>query len=290
MSSRPLRPMAFLFPTLVEEPPEGDDWIHEVKYDGYRTQVIIQDRAVTCHTRGGHDWTHKYPYIAEQARSLDCREAILDGEIIVPDEAGASDFHAVQRATAVRSASLAFVAFDLLWLNGFDLRGLSCVERRERLWELVRPAEGHIQYSQHLQGNGKAFFQAAERMELEGIVSKRASSVYMAGRQRTWLKTKCYEVSDYEIAGILRQPGLMTMALMVNADRRYVGSAAVTLARRQRERLWQRVRENAGGAAPEGFRPKPGIEWVKPGLKAQVKHLKGEAMLRHASLKDLRED
>lgn len=272
-------------PTLVDEPPDGDDWIHEVKYDGYRTQIIIDWDGARTYTRNGHDWTAKYWPIIAAAERLAAGSAIIDGEVIVPDANGASDFGAVRSAVTRAPEKLAFVAFDLLYLNGKDLRAMPLIERRGMLASVVHPSDGHIQFSQHVEGGGKAFFRAAEKHGLEGIVSKKARSVYMSGPSKLWLKTKCYEDKVLDVVGIQREPGKPTMAVMANQGT-YAGSAFVTL-RGIRERLIARVR--SGEAPVKGIAKGRKVQWIEP-VQGTVKTLKGEQKLRHATLREVRGD
>jgi ATP-dependent DNA ligase len=145
-------------------------------------------------------------------------------------------------------------------------------------------------FSEHVEGSAAGFFKAVDGMGLEGIVSKRAGSKYRSGPAgNAWLKVKTYQESEFEVAGVLREPGKPAMALMADRERRYVGSAFIALYQAMRERLWARVQEKAG-PPPKGFKARAGAEWLKPGLVGRVKHLKGEEMLRHASLKTLREE
>lgn len=277
-----------LIPTLVDRPPEGDGWLHEVKFDGYRTQFIIDADGVRIFTRRGLDWTAKYSDLAKAARDLDVESAIIDGEVIVPNEAGLSDFRALRKAITSRQHDLYFVAFDLLHLNGHDLRDMPLEDRREILQAMI-PAGGRIQFSQALPGDAKAIFELVDRAGLEGMVSKRKDSVYRSGNSTAWLKIKAYSVDEYELLGVEREPGKPAFALMAERGTgRYVGSAFITLNREMRERLWQRVQEHAG-AAPKGMK-RPATQWVKPGLIGRVKHLRGEDDLRHASLQDFREE
>ncbi|MER9135098.1 DNA ligase [Mesorhizobium sp. M0830] len=275
-------------PRLVEEPPVSDDWIHEIKYDGYRTQVIIDWDGARAYTKTGIDWTSRYWPIVAAAETLGARDAIIDGEVIAPTADGSPDFHALRSAMAWNAERLAFVAFDLLHLNGKDLRPLPAVERRAMLWDLVKPATGAIQFSQHVDGGGAEFFKGVERLGLEGMVSKRRGAPYRSGESDAWLKIKCYEFSELELLGVKRVPGKPPMALMGQGGK-YAGSAFITLPKDIRERLWKRVQ--AGRKAPAGT-PKAmaGVEWLKPGIKARVKHLRGEAKLRHASVKGIVED
>ncbi|WP_353646235.1 RNA ligase family protein [Mesorhizobium sp. WSM2239] len=274
-------------PTLVDKPPEGDEWIHEVKFDGYRVQVIVQDGMARIFTRNGHDWSAKFWPIGLAALALPCTSAIIDGEVIVCDEKGASDFNAVGRAIRSDPGSLCFVAFDLLHLDGTDLRAKPLVERRRRLADMVK-GNAKIQFSEAFEGHAAAIFRAVEAMGLEGMVSKRADSRYRSGPSKVWLKTKCFVESDFELLGVVREPGQAPQALMATPDRKYVGSAIVALKGAMRDRLWDRVKTRPA-PAPKGFR-NPGAEWTQPGMVGRVRFLRGEGGLRHATLKEVRED
>ncbi|RWQ41984.1 MAG: ATP-dependent DNA ligase, partial [Mesorhizobium sp.] len=256
----------------------------EVKFDGYRSQIIIDEAGTRIFTRNGMDWTAKYPDLVETAKGLVVESAIVDGEIIVPNETGLADFAALRRAITRRQHDLYFVAFDLLHFNGNDLRDLPLEHRRELLAGLI-PSGTRIQFSQSLPGEAKAIFHLLDQAGLEGMVSKRCGSKYRSGRSINWLKVKCYTVDEYELLGVEREAGKPAFALMGEiGTRRYVGSAFINSSRTIRERLWKRVQEHAG-EAPRGMKKRPATQWVKPGIKARVKHLRGED-LRHASLQD----
>lgn len=277
-----------LLPTLVEKPPDGDVWIHEVKFDGYRSQMVIDEDGTRIFTRNGLDWTSKYRDLATASTELGAESAIIDGEIIVLNDKGLSDFAALRSAITRRQHDLYFVAFDLLHLNGHDLRDVTLEERREILESMI-PADIRIQFSQALPGDAKSIFHLVDKAGLEGVVSKRKDSKYRSGRSTAWLKAKSYMVEEYEILGVEREMGKPAFALM--ADRktgRYIGSAFINSSRQIRERLWKRVQEHTG-PAPKGMK-RPATQWVKPGLIGRVKHLRGEEDLRHASLQDFREE
>ncbi|TIO52984.1 MAG: ATP-dependent DNA ligase [Mesorhizobium sp.] len=277
-----------LMPTLVEKPPEGEGWIHEVKFDGYRSQIVIDDEDVRIFTRRGLDWTAKYRDLVESAKRLNVQRAIIDGEIIVLNEAGVSDFGELRKAITRRQHDLYFVAFDLLHLNGHDLRDMPLGDRREVLQAMI-PAGERIQFSEALPGTGAAVFHLVEQAGFEGVVSKRKDSKYRSGSSTNWLKTKAYMISEYDLLGVERESGKPAFALMAERGTgRYVGSAFITLNREMRERLWKCVQEHVG-TAPKGMK-RPATQWVKPGLIARVKHLRGEEDLRHASLQDFREE
>jgi bifunctional non-homologous end joining protein LigD len=237
----------------------------------------------------GEPLPHVAPTIVKAAAELPVKSAIVDGEAVVLDEKGVTKPDALRSAMRWEPERLVFVAFDLMHLDGEDLRFRPLVERKAKLEELIGAAQGGvIQYSQHVEGNGKAFYDQVDRIGLEGMVSKRASSPYRSGRVETWQKAKCYEESTYEVAGVLREPGRPAVAYMVTSDkeRRYVGGAFITLNQQMRERLWARV-QKAKGKPVKGVDAKPGTVWVKPGIIGRVRHLKGEGKLRHATLQEL---
>lgn len=192
-------------PTLVEKPPEGGKWTHEVKWDGYRSQIVLQNGSVQVFTRRGHDWTLRYAHIAADATQLPCKSAIIDGEVILADPAGASDFAGLQAVIASQPGRLTFVAFDLLHLDGIDLRSHMLVERRALLAELIGQGTDRVQYSQQMPGSGVEVFGVAERAGLEGIVSKRLLSRYKSRRTRDWLKIKSFEEAEFELLGVKRE-------------------------------------------------------------------------------------
>ena len=278
-----------LLPTLVDKPPEGDDWIHEVKFDGYRSQIIIDEEGTRVFTRRGLDWTAKYRDIAKAAGELDeVQSAIIDGEIFVLNDAGLSDFAALRKAITQRQHDLYFIAFDLLSVNGHDLRDMPLEDRRGILAAMI-PEGRRIQFSQSLPGDAAAIFLLVDQAGLEGMVSKRRDSVYRSGQSSNWLKAKCYTIGEYDLLGVEREPGQPAFAFMAERGTgRYVGSAFINSSREIRDRLWKRVQEHAG-PAPKGMK-RPATQWVKPGLIGRVKHLRGEADLRHASVQDFREE
>ncbi|WP_348629422.1 ATP-dependent DNA ligase [Mesorhizobium sp. M7A.T.Ca.US.000.02.2.1] len=260
----------------------------EIKYDGYRTQVIVEDGTARTITRRGYDWSSTYKTIVEAAATIP-KSAIIDGEAIVLNEKGVSDFHSVRSAMRWAPDRIIFVAFDLLHHDGIDLRREPLLARREKLLELVGTAKGVIQYSHHVHGGGADFYAAVDRMGLEGMVSKREESSYRSGDTEAWVKTKCYEEVDFEVAGVQRTPGSAPLALMAtrDAERRYVGSANIALTKAMRERLYAKVQEGKG-SPPRGA-DKPDAEWIEPGLVGRVKTLKRENKLRHATLRAIRE-
>lgn len=276
-----------MLPTLVDKPPESDGWSHEIKFDGYRTQLIKDEGGIRFYTRNGHDWTSKYAPLIEAAAAIDADSFIIEGETIVTNAAGLPDFAALRSAITRRPDDLYMVAFDLLHLNGHDLVDMALEERREILAGII-PAGIRIQFSEALPGEGAAVYHLVDQAGLEGMVSKRRDSRYRSGPTMNWRKIKCYAEKDMEIIGVQRDAGKPAMALMAEKGR-YVGAAFITMKGEMRKRLWDRVQGRTGAPPPKGL-GKEKAEWVRPGLVGRVKFLKGEEKLRHASLKDFREE
>ncbi|RWK05966.1 MAG: DNA ligase [Mesorhizobium sp.] len=176
-------------PTLVEQPPQDEGWVHEAKLDGYRTQIIIDKGGVRLYNKNGRNWTTRYWPIA-LAVELPCRAAILDGEVIVSGERGTPDSLALEAAIWKEPSRLVFVAFDILHLDGRNLVHLPLLQRKQILRQLVEPGVGKIQYSEHFDGDALAIFRAIEKTGLDGVISKRADSPYRSGPSKTWLKTR----------------------------------------------------------------------------------------------------
>jgi bifunctional non-homologous end joining protein LigD len=276
-------------PALVDQPPEGDGWIHEIKYDGFRTQLIIQNGGASAFTRRGHNWTDRYRLIVDEAAKLPVESAILDGEMVVLDEQGRSDFPAFADTMRNRPGELVFVAFDLLHLDGRDLRQLGTLERRHTLQSRLEDADpaGRIRFSTHIIGQGQAVFEAADRMGLEGIVSKRATAKYRSGPARNWQKTKSLADEQFVVIGTEYADRGPAFALLAREDKEglhYAGSAFVTLGGEERETFWNEV-ERLRRKRPALSMPKrPKTTWIEPQLRVQARYLKGSDKLRHARL------
>ncbi|TIY04082.1 MAG: ATP-dependent DNA ligase, partial [Mesorhizobium sp.] len=235
-------------------------------------------------TKTGADWTSKYTGLVEAARELEVENAIIDGEAVVTNGVGLPDFGALQKAVHSDPYAMVLGAFDILHLNGHDLRDIGCKARREILFGIIKP-NSRIQFSEAMPGDAKAIFYLADQAGLEGIVSKRADSKYRSGPTSNWLKTKSFTEGEFELLGVEREPGKAAFALLAEpGTRKYVGSAFITLGREMRERLWKRVQEHVG-PPPEAMRKRPATQWVAPGVKLRIKHLRGDhSHIRHASL------
>ena len=178
-------------PIRAPKPPAGDVWLHELKLDGYRLQIVKDRREVRVFTRRGAEWTERLAAFADPFVALACRSAILDGELVLPDKTGAPDFRGLHRAVASsRHHELVFFAFDLLHRDGQDLRPLPLIERRRRLARLISRSEIPCLHLVEAFDDGAKLLEAAERMQLEGIVSKRRAAPYRSGESNDWRKVK----------------------------------------------------------------------------------------------------
>ena len=287
--------LRFIEPQLaspVDQPPKGTHWIHELKHDGYRCQVLLERGQARVLTRNGHDWSDRYPSIVRAAANLRCQSAIIDGEAVVQDENGASDFDALSSAMRWRPDSIILYAFDLMHLNGKDLRQEALLERRAILKALLGSnEESRIQFSEEFDGDGDAFFNACAQHGLEGIVSKHALAHYRSGRTKTWLKTKCFTESTFVVIGTDRdrKTGALRALLAHNdgAGLNYAGAAFIALGEDARtEFLAELERLTTAWAAFKCSRMAD-VKWCQPKLTVRVKHLAGSKTLRHATVREL---
>jgi bifunctional non-homologous end joining protein LigD len=289
---------------LQSKPPVGDDWSYEVKWDGYRLAVHIERSRVRIITRGGHDWTARFPTIAHDARELGLDSAILDGEAVVLDERGASDFGALQRALGGRggkrfASEARLYAFDLLYLNGHDLRALPQADRRDMLADaLSAQPHGSIGMSEDIDADGAAFLKLACEMGLEGIIAKRRSAPYRSGRGGEWLKIKCVQSEGFAIIGYepsraaLGGIGRLLLGAMKDGALVYVGGVGTGFTASSggalRKQMSKLVTDKP--AATGTGRRKEAV-WIRPELVAVVafRAWTDDGKLRHASFKGLRE-
>jgi bifunctional non-homologous end joining protein LigD len=175
--------------TSIGKAPSGDRWIHEIKFDGYRLQLHLANTEVKVFTRNGHDWTHRFKKVASDAWHISAGSAIIDGEIVVPAADGTTDFSVLQNELKGQSTKIVMVAFDLLYLNGYDLRKLPLVERKALLKKLIDKTA--IQFSESFDLDGREMLKHACKTGLEGVVSKVRDSAYPYGRSNDWVKVTC---------------------------------------------------------------------------------------------------
>jgi bifunctional non-homologous end joining protein LigD len=260
--------------TLVTDPPPGDGWVHEIKLDGYRILLRIERGRVKLLTRNRQDWTARYPVVAEAAATLPVKEALLDGEIVALDAAGVSRFQALQAFDAAGTVgTLVYVAFDLLFLEGRDLRARPLLERKARLARLLEGRRGRLRYSEHFDQPGRRVHERACRLGLEGIVSKLKTAPYTSGRGQSWLKVKCVARQELVIGGYTDPEGARVElgSLLVGvheADGRlvYAGRVGTGFDQATLRRLGARLRKLARSTSPfasDGPRPVArGAHWV----------------------------
>jgi bifunctional non-homologous end joining protein LigD len=291
---------------LVKTPPPESDWLHEMKYDGYRIGCRIDGRGVTLISRNRKDWTAAFPEICHAAGRLGVRQALLDGEValVLPD--GRTSFQALQNAfSGGDRRGLVYFAFDLMHVDGVTLLRRPLLERKAELLRLVSGprARSHIRYSDHVIGTGAALFEHACRQRLEGIVSKRVDARYTAGRSDAWVKTKCVLRQEFVVGGFTEPEGSRQGigALLIgyyDDDGKLVFAGkvgtgfSVDAARDLRQRL-----ERLEQSTPR-FMPAPPrrigrhARWVKPSLVAEVAFSEwtGDGKIRHPSFQGLRRD
>lgn len=198
----------FVDPALassIEKVPSGARWIHEIKFDGYRVQVHLANEAVKVFTRRGHDWTNRFKKVADDAWHIKAGSAIVDGEVVVPAADGTTDFSDLQNELKGRSSSIVLVAFDLLYLNGRDLRKLPLFQRKAELKKIIDGTA--IQFSESFEIEGREMFAHACKVGLEGVVSKVRDSVYASGRGNNWVKKTCAQRETLTIAGFALDEG-----------------------------------------------------------------------------------
>jgi bifunctional non-homologous end joining protein LigD len=282
--------------------PAGDDWVHELKYDGYRIGLRLEDGQVTLLSRRSKDWTAQFPELVAAGRKLKARQALLDGEAAVVLEDGRTSFQALQNYFGGERRGLAYFAFDLLHLDGEDLRGLPLWARKERLAALLK-ATGIplLKLSEHVAGNGVAFFEQAGKMGLEGIICKQRSQPYKGGRTTTWVKVKCVREQELVIGGFTdpegQREGIGALLLGAYESERLsfagkVGTGFTVKGARELRRKLNALARKTPPFEPPPTGPDRHAHWVEPRLVAQIRFMEwtGDGKVRHASFQGLRED
>ena len=290
--------------TLAERAPGGDEWLHEIKLDGYRLLARKSRRGVRLLTRSGKDWTHRFPPIVDAIEAIPCETCVIDGEATIVDGAGRTSFQRLQNAIkARRFDDLAFFVFDLLYLDGHDLTRSPLSVRTRALRSLITDTSGTLRYSEHIAGNGPSVFRTACELGLEGIVSKRIEAPYVQSRSRDWLKIKCTRRQEFVIigwsppAGSRKHFGALLLGAR-DADGRlvYTGRVGTGFTSSTLKDLSQRMRPLARMSCPADTPPtreeRKGAHWVAPSLVAEVEFTEwtDDRRLRHPVFRGLRED
>jgi bifunctional non-homologous end joining protein LigD len=279
--------------TSIDKVPAGERWIHEIKFDGYRIQVHLRDAAVKVFTRRGNDWTNRFRKIAGDALHINAGSAIIDGEVVVPAADGTTDFSMLQNELKGRSKKIVMVAFDLLYLNGYDLRKLPLSERKALLQKTI--AKTDIQFSERFEIDGREMYKHACKTGLEGVVSKVRDSHYVSGRVNDWLKKTCAQRETLAIAGFAldgkkwdgiylgRRKG-KELIYAGKVDHGFDAASAKDL----QARLKPLVRNTQPYAKKIAHR---GI-WVEPSLLAEIEYRakSTEGKVRHPFFRGIRED
>ncbi|NKL65344.1 ATP-dependent DNA ligase [Rhizobium leguminosarum] len=287
---------------LKSKPPKGDDWVYEIKWDGYRLFVHVEPTRIRILTRGGHDWTDRFPAIKQAALWLPVGTAILDGEAVVLDEQGRSDFGLLQQSLGGRggrksSSDAIFMAFDLLYFDGHDLRNSELDMRRHLLEDLVPAGEqGDIRLSEEIEADGDQLLASACELGLEGIIAKQRRAPYRSGRGGDWLKIKCVQSDSFAIIGYERstvaRAGIGRLLLAARKGKKlvYVGGVGTGF----NERSARELREKLDGlitSTPAAVAGRKGAIFVRPKLIADIEYRAwtDDGKLRHASYKGLRD-
>lgn len=300
----PFKQVGVMLATLEAKAPAGPGWRHEIKFDGYRLLAFLEDGKARLLTRNGLDWTAKFPAIVD---SLEAWKApgnlVVDGEVVVLDEEGRSDFQELQQAIqGQKGKQMRYMVFDLLALGAQDLRSLPLEKRQELLQACMEDAPALIQLSPWSEGDPSELFGKICEQDQEGLVSKRLGSVYVSGRSREWVKSKCARRQEFVVVAYTRsekkRTGLSSLLLAVNTPKglRYAGRVGTGFSNLEATELVKRfkplVRDEAVLTVPTEYRPSETITWLEPEtvVEVQFAELTDDGIVRQASYKGIRED
>ena len=286
--------------TREDKAPAGDNWIHEIKYDGYRLLASVSGEAVRLYTRNGLDWTGRFQSVADALAKLNLKDVMLDGEVAVAQPSGKTDFSSLQRSLEAGVAKgVSYFAFDILFEGAKDLRKLTLLERKARLEKALANAKAPIRISPHFEGNGQAVLEAFRQQGLEGVISKKTDSRYIGGRTRNWLKIKLVNEQEFVIIGYQKSLKGRAFASLMLADRQdgelvYRGNVGTGFNDKTLASIHAQL-EKIPRAKPAVKVPREsarGAKWVEPQLVAQVKYgeLTPDGLVRHSVFLGLRGD
>jgi bifunctional non-homologous end joining protein LigD len=308
----PKRPMSAGYPgfipptlaTLRSAPPGGRDWLHELKFDGYRVQAHIRAGRVKLFTRSGLDWTVKFgKSLAAALAELMVRDAIIDGEVVAEGAGGVPDFSALQDALASgRTDRLNFYAFDLLYLEGLDLRQMPLIERKAALQALIEGAPAVLRFSAHFEEDGERLLRHVCQLGLEGVVSKRRDAPYRSGRGKDWIKCKCSNRQELVVTGYVLSTasnqaiGSLVLGHFQGGELVHAGRVGTGFSNKVAADLFQRLDSMRVSKSP--FAKKLSavdarhVRFVRPELVIEVEFRAwtAEGLVRHASFRGLRDD
>jgi bifunctional non-homologous end joining protein LigD len=290
-----------MLPSAAEKAPSSAEWVHEVKYDGYRVQVRLEHGKARLLTRQGLDWTDRFTGLAEAVAGLPVKAALIDAEVVVQTDSGVASFTALVEALKAGSGTFVLYAFDLLHLDGFDVRNAPLTDRKAAL-RAILAAHGdssRVRYSEHLEGEGETVFRAAGRLGLEGIVSKRRSAPYRSGRTKAWVKVKSTELGPFVIAGFVpsmaskRAVGALVLGEQVGGNLVPSGHVGSGFSATDAASLWRRLDPLRVESAPfqDETAVAKGAKWVEPRLVAEIEYRgrTGSWLIRHATFREILE-
>ncbi len=265
--------------TDIGRPPTGEKWVHEIKFDGFRSQLHLCNGKATIYSRGGHDWTERYRSVAHQATKLSAKHLVIDGEMVVLREDGTCDFWALQKgARASIGDRINYFAFDLLYQDGHDLRRLPFLQRKKLLRKALAASFDRIRYVEHFEADGPTVWAHAHKINVEGIVSKRINSPYRSTRSGNWIKTPCQYSEMLLVAGIAFDGGNFSglyLARRKNGALLYAGKVEDGITDETIARLRLRLDPLVTRRPSVSTAHKPNAKWIEPVVKVRILHRGG---------------